>query len=114
MPFVWLIPVFGGPSLPARLRLALGLGLLTTWRPKNFIFKAGRLPFIAAYANIYTVNPIKQMKDAGVLPRLSALAEAVVGRRDTFFSDLFSTHPDTGLRIEKLYEMSEALEASHP
>jgi flagellar biosynthesis protein FliR len=40
VPFVWLIPVFGGPSLPARLRLVLGLGLSALCFP----LVAGRVP----------------------------------------------------------------------
>ena len=40
VPFVWLIPAFGGPSLPARVRLALGFALLALCFP----LIAGRVP----------------------------------------------------------------------
>jgi flagellar biosynthesis protein FliR len=40
VPFVWLIPAFGGPNLPARIRLALGFGLAALCFP----LIAGRLP----------------------------------------------------------------------
>jgi len=40
VPFVWLIPVFGGPSLPARVRLALGFALSALCFP----LVAGRVP----------------------------------------------------------------------
>jgi type III secretion protein SpaR/YscT/HrcT len=40
IPFVWLIPAFGGPNLPARVRLALGFALSALCFP----LVAGRLP----------------------------------------------------------------------
>ena len=40
VPFVWLIPVFGGPSLPTRVRLALGFALSALCFP----LVAGRVP----------------------------------------------------------------------
>ena len=40
VPFVWLIPAFGGPSLPARVRLALGFALSALCFP----LLAGRIP----------------------------------------------------------------------
>jgi flagellar biosynthesis protein FliR len=40
VPFVWLIPAFGGPSLPARVRLALGFALSALCLP----LIAGRVP----------------------------------------------------------------------
>jgi flagellar biosynthesis protein FliR len=40
VPFVWLIPAFGGPSLPARVRLALGFALSALCFP----LLAGRVP----------------------------------------------------------------------
>jgi flagellar biosynthesis protein FliR len=40
VPFVWLIPAFGGPNLPARVRLALGFGLAALCFP----LIAGRIP----------------------------------------------------------------------
>lgn len=40
VPFVWLIPAFGGPSLPARVRLALGFALSVLCFP----LIAGRVP----------------------------------------------------------------------
>jgi flagellar biosynthesis protein FliR len=40
VPFVWLIPAFGGPNLPARVRLALGFALSALCFP----LIAGRVP----------------------------------------------------------------------
>ena len=40
VPFVWLIPAFGGPSLPARVRLALGFAFSALCFP----LIAGRVP----------------------------------------------------------------------
>jgi flagellar biosynthetic protein FliR len=40
VPFVWLIPAFGGPSLPVRVRLALGFALSALCFP----LIAGRVP----------------------------------------------------------------------
>ena len=40
VPFVWLVPAFGGPFLPARVRLALGVALSALCFP----LLAGRIP----------------------------------------------------------------------
>jgi Zn-dependent protease with chaperone function len=90
--------------------LALALGLLTTWRPKTLgpAIAAERLPVVAANAHLFTVNPIEQMRRAGVLPKSDPLSDLVVGKQDDFLFNLFVTHPDTMLRIERLYEMAAA------
>ncbi|MDD5657682.1 MAG: M48 family metalloprotease, partial [Elusimicrobia bacterium] len=93
--------------------LALALGLLTSWRPKTAMpVAAERLPIVAANAHIYTVNPLQQLQQAGALPKLDRVMEAVVGKADDFFMNLFITHPDTTQRIERLYELSEVRDAS--
>jgi Zn-dependent protease with chaperone function/MFS family permease len=95
--------------------LALALGLLTTWRPKTgFQLPGLTLPRVVALSHLMTVNPIEQAYDAGALPKLDAATEAVVGKGDDFLFDLFVTHPDTGVRIERLADMAEALRASKP
>jgi Zn-dependent protease with chaperone function len=92
--------------------LALALGLLTTWRPKSgFMLPGTTLPRVVALSHIMTVNPIEQAWQAGALPKLDAFTEAVVGKGDDFLFDLFVTHPDTIVRIEKLHDMAEALRA---
>ena len=93
--------------------LALALGLLTTWRPKTLgpAIAAERLPIVAANAHLFTVNPVEQMQKAGVLPQSDSLSDMVVGKQDNFLFNLFVTHPDTTLRIERLYEMAEAKDA---
>jgi len=90
--------------------LALALGLLTTWRPKTLgpAIAAERLPVVAANAHLFTVNPLEQMYKAGALPKSDPLSDMVVGKQDDFLFNLFVTHPDTMLRIERLYEMAEA------
>ncbi len=39
------------------------------------------------------------------------MTRALVGKEDDFFFNLFITHPDTMLRIERLYQMAEAMAA---
>jgi Zn-dependent protease with chaperone function len=95
--------------------LALALGLLTTWRPKTgFSLSRLSLPSVIALSHLMTVNPLEQAHEAGVLPKLDAATEAVVGKGDDFLFDLFVTHPDTTLRIERLHDMAEALRAVAP
>lgn len=95
--------------------LALGLGLLTTWRPpQGFVIPGARLPTLMALSHITTVNPFEQLQNAGALPKLDALTESVVGRADDFLLELFITHPNTGVRISKLHDMAEALRAARP
>ena len=92
--------------------LALGLGMLITWQmPAGFTLRKELLPIIASQAHVMTVNPLEQLRNAGQLPKLDALTRALVGREDDFFFNLFITHPDTMLRIERLYQMAEALAA---
>ena len=92
--------------------LALGLGLLTPWRPPTgYIANRRILPLVAAQAHVMTVNPIQQLRDAEALPEPSKIVQMAVGKEDNFFFNLFITHPDTTLRIERLYEMAEALAA---
>ncbi|HVE11778.1 MAG TPA: M48 family metalloprotease [Elusimicrobiota bacterium] len=89
--------------------LAIGLGLLTSWRPKpGAAFDRRLLPRIASQAHVMTVNPMEQMRDAGMLPKFNAVGRLVLGKEDDFFFNLFITHPDTGLRIERLYDMAMA------
>ena len=95
--------------------LALALGLLTTWRPKTgFILPGTALPRVVALSHLMTVNPVEQAYQAGALPKLDAFTSAVVGKGDDFLFDLFVTHPDTTVRIEKLSDMADALKASKP
>jgi Zn-dependent protease with chaperone function len=93
--------------------LALGLGLLTSWRPQpKAEFEKERLPLIAAQAHMMTVNPLEQLKNAGILPGMDALSKLLVSKEDDFFFNLFITHPDTTQRIERLHDMAEALSAA--
>ena len=90
--------------------LALGLGMLTTWRPEEgFVLTSAELPKLTALSHLMTVNPIQQAHEAGVLPKLDALTSAVIGKADDFLFNLFITHPNTLVRIEKLADMAEAL-----
>ena len=90
--------------------LALGLGLLTTWRPApGFTLRKEELPLLASQAHAMTVNPIEQLHSAGALPRFDALTRWAVGKEDDFFFNLFITHPDTTLRIERLRDMQKTL-----
>ena len=93
--------------------LALGLGLLTTWRPAaGFTLRKEELPLLASQAHAMTVNPMRQLHDAGVLPRFDGLTRWAVGKEDDFFFNLFITHPDTTLRIERLRDMQRAMSSS--
>jgi Zn-dependent protease with chaperone function/MFS family permease len=95
--------------------LALGLGLLTTWRPpQGFMIPGARIPTLMAISHITTVNPFEQLDNAKAMPKLDAMVEAVVGRGDDFLLELFITHPNTGVRISKLHDMAEALRAARP
>jgi Zn-dependent protease with chaperone function/MFS family permease len=95
--------------------LALGLGLLTTWRPRTGYTLAGiNLPGVTALSFLMTVNPLQQAAAAGALPKLDAATEAVIGKGDDFLSDLFVTHPDTARRIDKLSDMADSLRAAKP
>jgi Zn-dependent protease with chaperone function len=92
--------------------LALGLGMLVTWQmPAGFTLRKELLPIVASQAHVMTVNPLEQLRNAGQLPKLDAVTKALVGKEDDFFFNLFITHPDTMLRIERLYQMAEALAA---
>lgn len=92
--------------------LALGLGLLTSWRPKPGVtIEKARVPLIASLAHMLTVNPFEQLAAAGQLPELDAMAKLAVGKADDFFFDLFVTHPNTTQRIERLGEMQKALDS---
>ncbi|MEK7383992.1 MAG: M48 family metalloprotease, partial [Elusimicrobiota bacterium] len=93
--------------------LALALGMLTTWRPKEgFSLSSAELPKLAAISPIMTVNPLQQMQTAGVLPKLDPLTSAVVGKGDDFMFNLFITHPDTLVRIQKLSDKAEEMRAA--
>lgn len=93
--------------------LALALGMLATWRPKEgFRLPGSTLPRMAALSHLMTVNPLQQAHEAGALPKLDAVTAAVVGKGDDFLFNLFVTHPDTSVRIQKLADMAEALRAS--
>ncbi len=91
--------------------LALALGMLMTWQPKNqfFIFRGRRfdgkqLPLLAAVAPMFTVNPLEQLSGVG-------LKNELAGKADNFLFNLFVTHPDTGWRIETLFRISEGMRA---
>ncbi|MFA5139029.1 MAG: M48 family metalloprotease [Elusimicrobiota bacterium] len=90
--------------------LALGLGLLTSWRPRpGAIIESRLLPLLASQAHVMTVNPLEQLRRAGRLG-LDRSPRWAVGKEDDFFFNLFITHPDTTMRIERLHDMAEALE----
>lgn len=92
--------------------LALGLGMLVTWQmPPGFTLRKELLPIVASQAHVMTVNPLEQLRNAGQLPKLDLITRTLVGKEDDFFFNLFITHPDTMQRIERLYEMAEALAA---
>jgi Zn-dependent protease with chaperone function/MFS family permease len=88
--------------------LALALGLLTTWRPKQFAISGLQLPRLAAVSHMMTVNPLLQLQQAGALPK-NDLSGPPVGKADNFMLDLFMTHPDTLWRIRTLKKMADAL-----
>lgn len=94
--------------------LALGLGLLATWRPPSGGIRGSldRLHYWTATTHLFTVNPLHQLQEAGVLGEGTAVAaytKRPVEWRDNWLFNLFVTHPDTALRIERLYEMAGAL-----
>jgi len=89
--------------------LALGLGLLTSWRPPvGYTVRREMLPIIASQAHHMTVNPVEQLHDSGALPKSGGLIRMVVGKADNWFFNLFITHPDTTQRIERLHDMAFA------
>ncbi|MDE2293029.1 MAG: M48 family metalloprotease, partial [Elusimicrobia bacterium] len=90
--------------------LALGLGMLITWRPApGFTLRRELLPIIASQSHVMIVNPIEQLHQAGALPKFGGVTSALVGPADDFFFNLFVTHPDTMLRIARLHDMALAL-----
>lgn len=91
--------------------LALGLGLLTTWRPpQGFVIPGATLPRAAALQHIMTVNPLDQLDQAGMRPALGASGAPT--KADDFLFEMFITHPNTGTRIEKLHDMSRAMKGT--
>lgn len=88
--------------------LALALGLLTTWRPgPGFRLPGATIPRAASLQHIMIVNPLEQLEGAGALPKTSASGAPT--RADDLIFELFITHPNTGVRIRKLWDMSESL-----
>ncbi|MBI5246796.1 MAG: MFS transporter [Elusimicrobia bacterium] len=93
--------------------LALALGLLTTWRPAaGFRLPGAAVPRAASMQHIMIVNPLEQLENAGALPKTSASGGPT--RADDLIFELFITHPNTGVRIRKLYDMSEANRGKKP
>ena len=93
--------------------LALALGLLTTWRPSpGFRLPGVTVPRAASMQHIMIVNPLEQLENAGALPKASASGGPT--RADDLIFELFITHPNTGVRIRKLWDMSEALRGIRP
>jgi len=93
--------------------LALALGLLTTWRPgAGFRLPGATIPRAASLQHIMIVNPLEQLDAAGALPKTSASGAPT--RADDLIFELFITHPNTGVRIRKLWDMSEAMRGSRP
>ncbi len=93
--------------------LALALGLLTTWRPAaGFRLPGATIPRAASMQHMMIVNPLEQLENAGVLPQTSASGGAT--RADDLIFELFITHPNTGVRIRKLHDMSEAMKTTRP
>ncbi|MCX5789431.1 MAG: M48 family metalloprotease [Elusimicrobia bacterium] len=89
--------------------LALGLGVLMSWRPPSgFQIDRRRLPFMAATQHLFTVNPGEQLLNGGVLEAKGTNEGRPVEKADNAFFNAFITHPDTGLRIDRLYEMTMA------
>ena len=56
--------------------------------------------------HVMIVNPLEQLENAGALPKTEASGGPT--RADDLIFELFITHPNTGVRIRKLYDMSEA------
>jgi Zn-dependent protease with chaperone function/MFS family permease len=93
--------------------LALALGLLTTWRPPSgFRLPGAAVPRAASMQHIMIVNPLEQLENAGALPKRSASGGPT--RADDLIFELFITHPNTGVRIRKLHDMSEAMRGIRP
>ncbi len=93
--------------------LALALGLLTTWRPAaGFRLPGSVVPRAASMQHIMIVNPLEQLENAGALPKTSASGGPT--RADDLIFELFITHPNTGVRIRKLHDMSEAMRGIRP
>ncbi len=93
--------------------LALALGLLTTWRPAaGFRLPGAAVPRAASMQHIMIVNPLEQLENAGALPKTSASGAPT--RADDLIFELFITHPNTGVRIRKLHDMSEAMKGIRP
>ncbi|MCR4296418.1 MAG: M48 family metalloprotease, partial [Elusimicrobia bacterium] len=93
--------------------LALALGLLTTWRPgAGFRLPGAAVPRAASLQHIMIVNPLEQLEQAGALPKTSASGGPT--RADDLIFELFITHPNTGVRIRKLWDMSEAMRGTRP
>lgn len=93
--------------------LALALGLLTTWRPgAGFRLPGAAVPRAASLQHIMIVNPLEQLENAGALPKSSASGGPT--RADDLIFELFITHPNTGVRIRKLWDMSEAMRGVRP
>lgn len=93
--------------------LALALGLLTTWRPgAGFRLPGAAVPRAASLQHIMIVNPLEQLENAGALPGTSASGGPT--RADDLIFELFITHPNTGVRIRKLWDMSEAMRGTRP
>jgi Zn-dependent protease with chaperone function len=93
--------------------LALALGLLTTWRPAaGFRLPGAVVPRAASMQHIMIVNPLEQLENAGALPKTSASGGPT--RADDLIFELFITHPNTGVRIRKLHDMSEAMKGIRP
>ncbi len=88
--------------------LALALGLLTTWRPRQgFMLPGATIPRASSMQHVMIVNPLEQLEQAGALPKTSASGGPT--RADDLIFELFITHPNTGVRIRKLHDMSEAM-----
>jgi hypothetical protein len=58
------------------------------------------------------VNPLEQLENAGALPKKSAAGGPT--RADDLIFELFITHPNTAVRIRKLWDMSEAMRGLKP
>ncbi len=93
--------------------LALALGLLTTWRPPaGFMLPGATIPRAASMQHVMIVNPLEQLENAGALPKTDASGGPT--RADDLIFELFITHPNTGVRIRKLHDMSEAIKGVKP
>ncbi len=90
--------------------LALALGMLTTWRPKpGFSFEYSHMPRLAALSQFMTVDPIAQLRQAGVLPKDDGRPQWAADKNDDWMFNLWVTHPDTAKRIETLHDIAETL-----